>query len=102
MICSWNNQDQPIEVHIGISSGMTLVGSMQFDSPPRHSMGFFRKRPTGQRSRSASRHRPIRSDPRQLSDQRSACGPNIIESAGPQRLKNIEEEIEAFRLVKRA
>ena len=69
------NREQPIEVHIGISSGVALVGSTQLHGRTRHPMGFLREWPTRQRSRPVGRHRPIQSDPRQPSDEASAREP---------------------------
>jgi CheY-like chemotaxis protein len=97
-----NNQDQPIEVHIGISSGMTLVGSTQFDG--RHSTRWVFSA-SGRQVNVAARLAGIARSGQILVSSATSdrlVGLYIIESAGPQRLKNIEEEIEAFRLVKRA
>ena len=68
------SKEQPIEVHIGISSGATLVGSTQFHGR-RGTRWVFSA--SGRQVNVAARLAGIaqsRSDPRQLSDERSALG----------------------------
>jgi adenylate cyclase len=96
------NKEQPIEVHIGISSGVALVGSTQlrgrfgtrwvFSASGRHVNVAARLAGIAQPGQilvsPATRHR--------LGNQ------YIVESEGARKLKNIEEEIETFRVVRRA
>ena len=95
------NREQPIEVHIGISSGVALVGSTQlhgrlgtrwvFSASGRHVNVAARLAGIAQSSQilvsPATRHR--------LGNQ------YIVESEGVRKLKNIEGEIETFRVVRR-
>ena len=70
-----DSKEQPIEVHIGISSGKALVGSTQFHGRHGTRWVFSASRPARQRSCSVGQHRPIRSDLRQFSHEISARGP---------------------------
>jgi adenylate cyclase len=97
-----SNKEQPIEVHIGVSSGMTLVGSTQFDG--RHSTRWVFSA-SGRQVNVAARLAGIARSGQILVSSATRdrlLGQYIIESAGTQKLKNIEEEIEAFRIVGRA
>ncbi len=97
-----NNKEQPIEVHIGVSSGMTLVGSTQFDG--RHSTRWVFSA-SGRQVNVAARLAGVARSGQILVSSATRdrlVGQYIIESAGTQKLKNIEEEIEAFRIVRRA
>jgi adenylate cyclase len=99
------NQDskqQPIEVHIGISSGMTLVGSTRFDG--RHSTRWVFSA-SGRQVNVAARLGAIARSGQILVSSATRdrlVGQYIIESVGTQKLKNIEEEMEAFWIVRRA
>lgn len=93
---------QPIEVHIGISSGMALVGSTQFEG--RHGTRWVFSA-SGHAVNVAARLAAIAQSGQILigPSTRVRLGEHyVIESAGPRKLKNIEEEIEAFRVVGKA
>ena len=95
-------RNQPIEVHIGISSGMTLVGSTQFHG--RHGTRWVFSA-SGRHVNVAARLAGIAQSGQILVSAATSdrlVSLYIIESEGARKLKNIEEEIEAFRLVKRA
>jgi adenylate cyclase len=94
--------NQPIEVHIGISSGMALVGSTQFEG--RHGTRWVFSA-SGHAVNVAARLAAIAQSGQILigPSTRVRLGEHyVIESAGPRKLKNIEEEIEAFRVVGKA
>ena len=94
--------NQPIEVHIGVSSGMALVGSTQFEG--RHGTRWVFSA-SGHAVNVAARLAAIAQSGQILigPSTRVRLGEHyVIESAGPRKLKNIEEEIEAFRVVGKA
>lgn len=94
--------NQPIEVHIGISSGMALVGSTQFEG--RHGTRWIFSA-SGHAVNVAARLAAIAQSGQILigSSTKVRLGEHyVIESTGPRKLKNIEEEIETFRVVGKA
>ena len=94
------SKEQPIEVHIGISSGVTLVGSTQFHGR-RGTRWVFSA--SGRQVNVAARLAAI-ARPGQIlissATKDRLSGRYFIESAGTQKLKNISEEIEAFQLIR--
>ena len=95
------SKEQPIEVHIGISSGATLVGSTQFHGR-RGTRWVFSA--SGQQVNVAARLAGIAQSGQILVSSATKdrlLGQYFIESFGTQKLKNITEEIEAFQLVRR-
>jgi adenylate cyclase len=90
----------PVEVHIGISSGTALVGSTQFQG--RHGTRWVfsasgREVNVAARLASIARAGQILVGPEtahRLGDQ------YVVETEGGRKLKNIEEEIETFRIVR--
>ena len=96
------SKEQPIEVHIGISSGMILVGSTQFEG--RHGTRWVFSA-SGRHVNEAARLAGIAQSGQIFISPatRHRLGDHyIIASEGTRRLKNMEEEIEAFRVVRRA
>ena len=90
---------EPIEVHIGISSGMTLVGSTQFHGR-RGTRWVYSA--SGRQVNVAARLAGIARSGQILVSSATKdrlSGKYLIESIGIQKLKNIAEEIEAFQLV---
>ena len=95
------SKEQPIEVHIGISSGATLVGSTQFHGR-RGTRWVFSA--SGRQVNIAARLAGIAQSGQILvssATKERVWGQYFIESVGTQKLKNIAEEIEAFQLVRR-
>jgi adenylate cyclase len=93
---------QPIEVHIGISSGTALIGSTQFEG--RHGTRWVFSA-SGHAVNVAARLAAIAQSGQiliSLSTRLRLGDQYLMESAGPRKLKNIEEEIEAFRVVRKA
>jgi adenylate cyclase len=96
------SKEQPIGVHIGISSGLTLIGSTQFHG--RYSTRWVFSA-SGRQVNVAARLAGIARSGQILVSSATRgrlVGQYVIERAGTQKLKNIEEEVEAFRLVERA
>jgi adenylate cyclase len=95
------SKEQPIEVHIGISSGLSLVGSTQFQG--RHGIRWVFSA-SGPHVNVAARLAGIAQSGQILisAAARQRLGANyMIEKKGTQKLKNIEEDIETFRIVGR-
>jgi class 3 adenylate cyclase len=96
-----DSKEQPIEVHIGISSGKALVGSTQFHG--RHGTRWVFSA-SGRPVNVAARLAGI-AQPGQIfvsSATRYRLGDHyIVESEGTRKLKNIEEQVETFRVVRR-
>jgi len=96
------NTEQPIEVHIGISSGVALVGSTQLHG--RHGTRWVFSA-SGQHVNVAARLAGI-AQPGQIlvspATRRRLGNCYVVESGGTRKLKNIEEDIETFRVVRRA
>ena len=95
------SKEQPIEVHIGISSGATLVGSTQFHGR-RGTRWVFSA--SGRQVNIAARLAGIAQSGQILvssATKERVWGQYFIESVGTQKLKNIAEEIEAFQLLRR-
>jgi adenylate cyclase len=96
------SKEQPIEVHIGISSGLSLVGSTQFQG--RHGIRWVFSA-SGRHVNVAARLAGIAQSGQILISPttRERLGANYtIEREGMRKLKNIEEDIETFRIVGRA
>jgi len=95
------SKEQAIEVHIGISSGATLVGSTQFHGR-RGTRWVFSA--SGQQVNVAARLAGVAQSGQILlssGTKERLWGKYFIESVGAQKLKNIAEEIEAFQLIRR-
>jgi adenylate cyclase len=95
------SKEQPIEVHIGISSGLSLVGSTQFQG--RHGIRWVFSA-SGPHVNVAARLAGIAQSGQILisAAARQRLGANyMIEKKGTQKLKNIEEDIETFWIVGR-
>ena len=95
------SKEPSIEIHIGVSSGMTLVGSTQFHG--RHGTRWVFSA-SGRHVNVASRLAGIALSGQILvsAATRHRLGEHcIIEREGARKLKNIEEEIETFRIVRR-
>jgi DNA-binding response OmpR family regulator len=95
------SKEQPIEVHIGISSGATLVGSTQFHGR-RGTRWVFSA--SGRQVNVAARLAGIAQSGQILVSSATKdrlWAQYVIESVGTQKLKNIAEEIDAFQLVRR-
>jgi adenylate cyclase len=95
------SKERPIEVHIGISSGVALVGSTQFQG--RHGTRWVFSA-SGRHVNEAARLAGIAQSGQIFVSPatRHRLGDHyIIASEGVRKLKNIEEEIEAFRVVRR-
>jgi adenylate cyclase len=95
------SKEQPIEVHIGISSGVTLVGSTQFHGR-RGTRWVFSA--SGRQVNVAARLAGIAQSGQILVSSATKdrlVGQYFIESVGTRKLKNIAEEVEAFQLVRR-
>ena len=95
------SKERPIEVHIGISSGGALVGSTQFQG--RHGTRWVFSA-SGRHVNEAARLAGIAQSGQIFVSPatRHRLGDHyIIASEGVRKLKNIEEEIEAFRVVRR-
>jgi adenylate cyclase len=93
---------QPIEVHIGISSGPSLVGSTQFQG--RHGTRWVFSA-SGPQVNVAARLASIAQSGQILvsAATRDRLGVSyIIEKEGTRKLKNIGEDIETFRILGRA
>jgi class 3 adenylate cyclase len=94
------SEQPPIEVHIGIASGSALLGSTQFEG--RHGTRWVfsasgRQVNVAARLASTARAGQILVSP----ETRSRLGGRYVTmSEGSQKLKNIEEEIEIFQLVR--
>jgi adenylate cyclase len=95
------SRQEPIAVHIGIASGLALVGSTQFDG--RHGARWVFSA-SGRAVNLAARLADAASagqilvsaeTARRLGDQYS------VESAGKRKFKNIDESVEIFRIVQR-
>ena len=96
-----DSKEQPIEVHIGISSGKALVGSTQFHG--RHGTRWVFSA-SGRHVNVAARLASIAQSGQIFvsSATRYRLGDHyIVESEGTRKLKNIEEEVETFRVVRR-
>lgn len=95
------SEQQPIEVHIGISSGMTLVGSTYFRG--RHGTRWVFSA-SGRQVNVAARLAGIARSGEILvsSAMRARLSDRyVVASAGTRKLKNITDEIETFQLVGR-
>ena len=95
------SKQQPIEVHIGISSGATLVGSTQFHGRSGTRWVFSA---SGRQVNVAARLAGIAQSGQILVSSATKdrlLGQYFIESVGTRKLKNVAEEIEAFQLVRR-
>src|SRR5215472_7807004 len=94
------SQQPPIEVHIGVASGLALLGSTQFEG--RHNTRWVfsaigREVNLAARLAGAARGGQILISP----ETRCRLGAHyVITSEGSRKLKNIEEEIEIFQLVR--
>jgi adenylate cyclase len=96
------SKEQQIEVHVGISSGMALIGSTQFHG--RHDSRWVFSA-SGQHVNVAARLAGIAQSGQIFvspATRRRLGEHYIIESEGIRKLKNIAEEIETFRVVRRA
>jgi adenylate cyclase len=95
------SQERPIEVHIGISSGSAFVGSTQFQG--RHGSRWVFSA-SGRQVNVAARLAGIAQAGQILVSavtRRRLGDRYLVESGGIRKLKNIEEEIETFRVVGR-
>jgi len=95
------SKEQAIEVHIGISSGVTLVGSTQFHGRRGNRWVFSA---SGRQVNVAARLAGVAQSGQILlssGTKERLWGKYFIESVGAQKLKNIAEEIEAFQLIRR-
>jgi len=95
------SNEQPIEVHIGISSGATLVGSTQFHGR-RGTRWVFSA--SGRQVNVAARLAGVAQSSQILVSSATKdrlLGKYFVESGGTQKLKNIAEQIEVFQLVRR-
>jgi class 3 adenylate cyclase len=94
------SKEQPIEVHIGISSGATLVGSTQFHGRSGTRWVFSA---SGRQVNVAARLAGIAQSGQILVSSATKdrlLGQYFIESIGTRKLKNVAEEIEVFQLVR--
>jgi class 3 adenylate cyclase len=95
------NPQEPMEVHVGISSGMALVGSTQFEGRYGARWVFSA---SGHEVNVAARLAGIAKASQILisvDTARLVADRYPLESQGIQKLKNMEGEIETFRLIKR-
>ena len=96
------SKEPPIEVHIGISSGVSLVGSTQFHGR-RGTRWVFSA--SGPQVNVAARLASVAQSGQILvsASTKDRLGDNyVIQSQGSQKLKNIEEPIDTFKIVRRA
>jgi DNA-binding response OmpR family regulator len=95
------SQQPPIEVHIGVASGLSLLGSTQFEG--RHNTRWVFSA-SGREVNLAARLASTARAGQILISPETKCrlgGHYKVISEGRRKLKNIEEEIEIFQLVRR-
>jgi class 3 adenylate cyclase/CheY-like chemotaxis protein len=96
------SKEQPMEVHIGISSGLSLVGSTQFQG--RHGVRWVFSA-SGQHVNVAARLAGIAQSGQILispATKERIGAEYIVEKQGKRKLKNIEQDIETFRILGKA
>jgi class 3 adenylate cyclase/ActR/RegA family two-component response regulator len=96
------SQQPPIEVHIGVASGLALLGSTQFEG--RHGTRWVFSA-SGREVNLAARLASTARAGQILVSPETRCrlgGHYVILGEGSQKLKNIEEQIEIFQLVRRS